>query len=288
MNDNTTIIRPKREHGYFSVSNKPAQDKRLTWAARGVLFYLLSQPDDWKIIVKNLQQHCGRDKVYSILKELEENGYLERLNQQREKGRYGNATYILHEEPLTEKPYTVESNTVEPFTENAATYKILNKQKTKKEQNTKKTPRKRDAIFDQVAICLFNADLENLHRSEAGRIAKVSKAFKEKYPEITAQDIAEWCEYHKSNKGYDLPLDPAKVLKHYGDWLNGAAIDISHLEHTFDPECEHCYGSGTSVTDTYCHYCYAPQLQEVVKLVGGNVELAMRLLTDYKKQNLTG
>lgn len=91
-----TIVRAKRsETPYFMMSRATAQDEKLSWAARGILTYLLSKPDDWRINVKDLQQGCGRDKVYGLLDELINNRYIVRSKTQ-------SVEYMVHEVPLPE------------------------------------------------------------------------------------------------------------------------------------------------------------------------------------------
>ena len=53
-----TIIRAPRsaEHPYFACRRAPAQDEALSWEARGVLWYLLSKPDDWIILESDLMR----------------------------------------------------------------------------------------------------------------------------------------------------------------------------------------------------------------------------------------
>jgi hypothetical protein len=71
-----TIFRTPREQYYTSVSNELAQDRMISFEARGLMLYLLSKPLDWKVQIKDLQQMCGRDRVYRILKELQKSGYI--------------------------------------------------------------------------------------------------------------------------------------------------------------------------------------------------------------------
>lgn len=105
-----TIIRAPKDgkNPYGMVRRASLEDPRLSWEARGVLAYLLVKPDDWEISVTDLYNAGpdGRDKVYRILKELEQLGYLER-DQERKHGRFSKPRYLLYEEPLPEKPDTV-------------------------------------------------------------------------------------------------------------------------------------------------------------------------------------
>jgi hypothetical protein len=45
---------------------------------RGLLAYLLSRPDNWRVIVKDLQRRgdLGRDEIYALLRELRRAGYV--------------------------------------------------------------------------------------------------------------------------------------------------------------------------------------------------------------------
>lgn len=99
------------------------EDKNLSWKAKGLLSYLLSRPEDWKVKVKHLvnQSTDGRDAVYSILKELRNAGYIQ-LNVARDaNGKVTENIYDVFEEPikepLPENP-EVEGEQPNPFTEN--------------------------------------------------------------------------------------------------------------------------------------------------------------------------
>ena len=47
------------------INKEMAQDKTLSWKARGLLLYLLSLPDDWNIYESELIKHAtdGRDST---------------------------------------------------------------------------------------------------------------------------------------------------------------------------------------------------------------------------------
>src|SRR5690242_13575347 len=97
---NVTIIRTPHDdrRPFFAMSRNTAQDRSLTWEARGVLAYLLSKPSDWQIIIADLKQNCGRDKVRNILDELKMHGYLVITQGHDEKGHF-TAEYKLYETP---------------------------------------------------------------------------------------------------------------------------------------------------------------------------------------------
>lgn len=83
------IIRVKREPNNFVTMNKTfLEDDRLSYKAKGILAYLLSKPNDWKVIVGNLVGNSsdGKSSVYSGLKELKDYGYYKKIPIRNEQG----------------------------------------------------------------------------------------------------------------------------------------------------------------------------------------------------------
>ena len=63
---------------YTTLNTKVAKDDRLSYKARGIMFYLLSQSDNWKGHVFNIVENSKKDgatAVRSALKELVALGY---------------------------------------------------------------------------------------------------------------------------------------------------------------------------------------------------------------------
>lgn len=107
IDDVKTIRAPRtKDRPYFSMARATAQDTALTWEARGVLAYLLSKPDDWQVMVKDLQQNCGRDKAKAIIKELQAHCYLSVEHVHDSKGKFARNQYRVFETPFTENPST--------------------------------------------------------------------------------------------------------------------------------------------------------------------------------------
>jgi len=102
------IIRIEKTPGTFVTMNKGfLEDDRLSYKEKGLLGYILSKPDDWKIIVKDLTNNAtdGRDSVYSGLKELEKYGYYKKEPVRDEKGRVSHWESIIYECPNGEPPH---------------------------------------------------------------------------------------------------------------------------------------------------------------------------------------
>jgi len=114
-----TIIRARRRHRYVIVDQRAVEDSRLSWAARGLLAYLLSRPNDWKVLVNDLKRRgdLKRDGIHKLLRELRNAGYV-RFERQRDRhGRIRGGTYFVQEVPdgpQPESPDTVDPETARP------------------------------------------------------------------------------------------------------------------------------------------------------------------------------
>lgn len=138
------IVRAQRssEDPYFATRRANAQDRALTFEARGLLWYLLSKPDDWRVMISDLEQQCGRDKVYRILKELQASGHLVRTKQARSgKGRFGKLLYTIFEAPPEASPRPALPDTDSPYTAEPcpANPPLQNKEETEKREAPQKT-----------------------------------------------------------------------------------------------------------------------------------------------------
>ncbi len=94
----------KHTDKYSIVHNSGAQDKNLTAKTKGVLWYLLTLPDDWKIKQTELRQHfknMGRDALRTAIQELIEQKYIIQFDYRDQKGLF-NSEYFVFECPQTE------------------------------------------------------------------------------------------------------------------------------------------------------------------------------------------
>ena len=76
-----SIVRVKKDTKYFTASNEPFNDVRLSWETRGLLGYLLSKPNNWQIRMENLEKAgpAGNYKLRRMLSEARQYGYVNRI-----------------------------------------------------------------------------------------------------------------------------------------------------------------------------------------------------------------
>jgi len=114
-----TVVRAPRRHRFVIIDQRAIEDTRLSWAARGLLGYLLSRPDDWKVLINDLRKRgdLGRDGIYRLLRELRDAGYVRFMHTRDRHGRIRGGSYQVQEiahPPHPDLPDTVEPDTAAP------------------------------------------------------------------------------------------------------------------------------------------------------------------------------
>jgi helix-turn-helix protein len=82
------IHRSARVRFFTTLGNEVLRDSRLSYCARGILAYLLSQPDGKRDDIRTLAERTpeGRERVASAMRELEKLGYLTRTKKRTPDG----------------------------------------------------------------------------------------------------------------------------------------------------------------------------------------------------------
>ena len=116
-----TIKRSPRHTQYLVVDHSVVENSDLSWAARGILCYLLAKPDNWQVRVTDLSRRgdLGRCSIYKLLKELRKFGYVTYHRHRNGKGQYQGGIYYVHEipePPRTKIPHMVTPDVAEPDT----------------------------------------------------------------------------------------------------------------------------------------------------------------------------
>lgn len=120
-----SIQRAPRPQGNFYILDKSiSEDRRLSWAARGLLVYLLGKPDHWQVSTTALvnetagtRLQSGRDAVRALLGELIDAGYVTRTPSRDGSGKIAGYDYTVSEvcaAPSPDNPGPVEPSPDKP------------------------------------------------------------------------------------------------------------------------------------------------------------------------------
>lgn len=96
-----------RENPYIQIYKHAIDsDSRISWAAKGLLTYLIGKPDDWRIQITDLINRAsnGRDSVMTIINELIEAGYMRREQERSDDGTMQPVSYTVFETPTHSDP----------------------------------------------------------------------------------------------------------------------------------------------------------------------------------------
>ena len=115
---------PRPTSNFYMLDKAISEDRRLSWAARGVLIFLLGKPDHWQVSpaaltneTKGIKRSTGRDGVYAILDELKEIGYLQAAGTRDASGSFAGTDYLVTETPnVVFRPHPAQPDTAGPDT----------------------------------------------------------------------------------------------------------------------------------------------------------------------------
>lgn len=122
----------RRDNPFAQIDKSVFEDTAISWKAKGILGYLLTKPNDWKVNVADIVKRSpksngqskkgnGEDAVYQALKELRVAGYA-RLIMKREKGVIVGTEWevseVKFENPDTVLPDRDNPDTAKPDTDN--------------------------------------------------------------------------------------------------------------------------------------------------------------------------
>jgi hypothetical protein len=98
------IFKEKHMSEYFQMNNAAIQDPGLSWAAKGLLAWFLSQPETWEVRLTDLfkRSPSGKDRTISAMNELIQAGHVVKI-QGRSKRR--DTKYIVFEDTAKGKAY---------------------------------------------------------------------------------------------------------------------------------------------------------------------------------------
>lgn len=100
-------IQKDKDNPYVMLNKQFLNNADLTLKGKGLLTYLLSLPDDWKIYEEEIVKHHkdGKASLKSAIKELMTTGYIKRERIRNSHGQLNGYNYCVYEIPTTsEKP----------------------------------------------------------------------------------------------------------------------------------------------------------------------------------------
>ena len=183
------IIR-KRSDRFAQIPNDVADDPRLSADCLGVLTYLLAKPDGWRVNIKNLQNrfNMGR-KVYRLIDELIEAGYISRHRERHEDGRFSEMEYHVFDAPHAPSPHVKDPHVQNRHVENGDTYKETNpvipkRNKTQDIKRARATPvQELQTVLDQERAMAVVEHRQRIRKPLTAHAAKLLAAQLGKVPD---------------------------------------------------------------------------------------------------------
>lgn len=90
-----------RNHSYMAVDKRPLMDARLSFKARGIMAYCLTQPTHLRISMEHLEEQStdGKWAIASAFKELAQFGYAKIEHLRHKNGQIFGQQWVIYENP---------------------------------------------------------------------------------------------------------------------------------------------------------------------------------------------
>lgn len=191
--EQTIFKKGKYEKNFTTVSNNTFKNVVLSWKAKGLLIYLLTLPDDWKISLAHLikQAPDGRDSLMGGVMELRKAGHIKIRENQRREGKFAGVTYLIYEEPQAPDDDALEPTTNGKTATGKSVYGKTGYGKTVsgKSVSTKYLLNKRridDKILNDEIEEEEEERKENFSKNNKQEIAKVFKSYESEIGILTS------------------------------------------------------------------------------------------------------
>ncbi|KKL89022.1 hypothetical protein LCGC14_1918810, partial [marine sediment metagenome] len=96
-NSGTFIRKAQVDSEFVVILNRVAQDRSISWDARGLFADLMSRPGDWRIIPSQLETEDAKtDKIARMLTDLEKAGLLVTTRKRDAAGQFCGVERVLY------------------------------------------------------------------------------------------------------------------------------------------------------------------------------------------------
>lgn len=241
-----------KDNPYFLMLRNTAQDRDLSYEARGMLAYILSKPDDWEVMLSDLQQEgCGREKTRRVIKELITHGYIKDREPIRKDGKIDSYTpYMVYESPQTGFQETAIQETGFQDSGNHPLHNT-DKQNKEKEQSKEKTIPPNGVVFDPKSNAFelkqyIESSPLNMKGSRAFKLAQILNGTYKKNPKeqvdtfvqtpCTVDELAKAIKlFYETNPGAAM-MQRIEIIEDYVLRVRNAKVDKSDLDQKLDWE----------------------------------------------------
>ena len=144
------VRRAPRPDRYLVTDQRVVDDHRKSWAAAGLHEYLRGRPDNWEVSVSHLSKTlgplgrgAGKDKIYTLIRELMALGYAEKKIIRNSLGRYKDLEWVIYDMPRdgfpADLPDTAKPDLVKPVQANPPLINTDSESNTEQQQITAET-----------------------------------------------------------------------------------------------------------------------------------------------------
>lgn len=176
------VFRVEKTRDFTVMCNHHLRNRNMSLRAKGLLSLMLSLPEEWDYTLKGLARISmeGVDAIRTVIRELEELGYLERHRKRNEKGQLKDIEYIIHERPVaneheSDKPIFDAPAPDAPVWENPTLDTPISEQTTQLNTNISNTKESNTDDIKYPSINNKQEEVKSVNTEKDGWIERYSK-----------------------------------------------------------------------------------------------------------------
>ena len=176
------VFRVEKTRDFTVMSNHHLRNRNMSLRAKGLMSLMLSLPEEWDYTLKGLASISmeGVDAIRTVIRELEELGYLERHRKRNEKGQLKDIEYIIHERPVvneheSDKPIFDAPASDAPIWENPTLDTPISEQTTQLNTNISNTKESNTDDIKYPSIKNMQEEAKSVNTEKDGWIERYSK-----------------------------------------------------------------------------------------------------------------
>lgn len=244
-----TIIKVSEKTENFSIIiNEVAKRKDLSARAKGIYYYLMTLPKDWKLYKEELVTHFteGKDAINTAFKELEKAGYITKT-QLKKDGKFDGWEYKIYESSESGLPDAEKPKAEKPYTGNPP---LLN---TNIILSTKQTKEKKQNTTQEIRTNFDNFYTQYPKKTNKTDAIKKFEQLQKKG--ISLEVILQKLEVYKKQLKRDNTED--KYIRNPARFLN--TLDDFEVQENKKRDIikQYCKKCGEILLDGTCSKCYA-------------------------------
>lgn len=216
-----SIINKSFTCNFTQIPNQIINDKKVSFKAKGLYLYFVSKPDEWEFSLSGITSQAKESMptVISIINELIENGYMEKIKRRNSNGKQEVNQYLLHESPTDSRNLTQKTRFSKFDAENMSTSntkhsntKLKNKELVQENKTTERKEKEKESSSTSADFKIWAKEKSKDKLNPSSYAYALEKKYKENDENIIIE-FSNWLNNYKKRAQEEKIAEHINYLK---------------------------------------------------------------------------